>query len=326
MTGARPKASVRSRPTPTGPRATVPYLRVVVTTRCTMACRFCHMEGDPATAGAEGGLPITELVALAQVGLELGVRKVKLLGGEPLARRDLPDLIRALRDIDPVLDISLITAGAVPARRLDACFDAGLSRANMSIHGFSPDAFARNARGESLYRLRGDFLRTLLEAARPTKLNYVYTGPEVAGDLAAFLAWAADKPVVVNVLDDLSNTDLDSRAVEAAVLSLRGEPETRWLEPDPFSLPTLRLRWADGLTVEIKSERLGDQAPWTACNECPARARCREGIHALRLSHDGWLRPCMDRPDRGVDLVGALRDGGLPRAREAWMSLLEEVR
>lgn len=326
MTGARPTPLVSSPRVPGGPKATVPYLRVVVTTRCTMACGFCHMEGDPASSGAEGGLPITELVALARVGLDLGVRKLKLLGGEPLARRDLPDLIRALRDMDPVLDISLITAGAVPAQRLEACFDAGLSRANMSIHGFTPEAFARNAPNDRLYRLRGDLLRTLLGAARPCKLNYVYTGPEVSGDMAAFLAWAADKPVVVNVLDDLSNPDMDPRTVEAAVLSLRGEPAMRWTEPDPFSLPTLRLGWADGLTVEIKSERLGHEAPWTACQECPARARCREGIHALRLSHDGWLRPCMDRRDRGVDLAGALRDGGLPRAREAWMGLIEEVR
>ena len=82
-------------------------------------------------------------------------------------------------------------------------------------------------------------------------------------------------------------------------------------EPDPASLPTERLSWGDGLVVEVKDHRLGDVAPWKACTGCPKRARCGEGIHAVRLSHTGVLRPCMDRPDLGVDLRAASTSGGM---------------
>lgn len=63
-----------------------------------------------------------------------------------------------------------------------------------------------------------------------------------------------------------------------------------------------------------------------ACARCPSRSRCGEGIHALRLTHTGVLRPCMDRPDLGVDLLAALRDGGPPAASSAWSCFLAEAR
>lgn len=278
------------------------YLRVVVNARCSLACAYCHQEGDPAGLTA-GGLPTAALTDCLHAGLDNGARKLKLLGGEPLLRADLPPIVADLRARDPSLDISVITGGAVPVQRLDALFDAGLSRANLSIHGWMAEAFARRTRrGESARRLRDRVLASLIRRGRPTKLNYVYTGPGDRRDLAALLDEAASWPVVVNVLDDLSNPALDHRAILAVLQELRGAPTLAWEEPDPHSLPTRRLRWRDGLVVEVKDQQLGQHAPWGACGTCPVRARCREGIHALRLSHDGRLRPCMDRPDLGLDL------------------------
>lgn len=303
-----------------GPR----YLRVVVTARCSLACVFCHQEGDPATTEA-GGLPGEELDALLAVAVDQGVRKLKLLGGEPLLRRDLPALIAAVRARAPDLDVSLITAGAVDVDRLDACFEAGLSRANMSVHGAALPAFrARTRRDVAAFARREAVLARLRERGRPLKLNYVWRGPQDDADLGLLLSRVAGWPVVVGVLDDLGAADLGPLAVRAAVERLRGPALRTWAEPDPDSLPTLRLGWADGLTVEIKDHHLGQVAPWQACAACPARARCREGIHALRLTHDGRLRPCMDRPDVGVDLRAALRKGGLPAATEAWRAAVRQ--
>ncbi|MCK6504455.1 radical SAM protein [Myxococcota bacterium] len=303
-----------------GPR----YLRVVVTARCSLACAFCHQEGDPATAHA-GGLPGDELDALLAVAVDQGVRKLKLLGGEPLLRRDLPDRIAAARARAPGLDISLITAGAVEVDRLDACFEAGLSRANMSVHGCALPAFqARTGRGEAAFARREAVLARLLERGRPLKLNYVWRGPQDDADLGLLLARAAGWPVVVGVLDDLGCADLGPRSVRAAVERLRGPAPRAWAEPDPDSLPTLRLQWRDGLTVEIKDHHLGQEAPWRACAACPRQGQCREGIHALRLTHDGRLRPCMDRPDVGVDLRSALRRGGPPAAALAWHAAVRQ--
>jgi len=296
------------------------YLRVVVTARCSLACDYCHKEGDLATAAARGLEPEV-LAALLGVAVDQGIAKLKFLGGEPLLRADLPQVIAHLRRQAPDLDISLITAGAVDVSRLDACFQAGLSRANLSIHGFSLDAFAeRTHRGLPAFARRQAVLARLLAEGRFLKLNFVWRGPADDADLGALLAWAAGRPVVVGVLDDLSDPALGPQAVRAAVTRLRGVPVRARAEPDPNSLPTLRLHWSDGLEVEVKDHQLGRVAPWRACAACPVRGQCREGIHALRLSHDGWLRPCMDRADLCVDLRRPLARGGTPAVAQAWQS------
>ncbi len=296
---------------------TVAYLRVVVTATCPLKCTYCHAEGDP--PDGVGGLPLPELIALLRVAIDQGVRKIKLLGGEPLARRDLPELIRAVAR--PDVDLSVITSGAVPVERLQACFAAGLSRANLSIHGWTEEAFAARARAPGRYATRAANIAWLLEQGRFLKLNYVWRGPEDDADLAALLAWCAGKPVVVGLLDELS-LGLGAKPLLDALERLRGPWTEARPEPDPHSLPTLRVSWADGLEVEVKDHRLGDVAPWKACATCPVRAQCGEGVHAIRLTHTGSLRPCMDRPDLAIDLRAPLRSGA-DTARQVWAGFLE---
>jgi cyclic pyranopterin phosphate synthase len=299
------------------------YLRVVVHAVCPLACSFCHREGDPAVEGHASGLSTDAWILLLEAAVDAGVRKIKLLGGEPLLRTDLPRIVGALHRRDPSLDLSVITSGTVPASRIDALFAAGLTRCNVSIHGFGLEAFrARTGSTEAAWRMRNAFLERVIAHGRPLKTNYVYTGAGDLDDLASYLVFAAERGLLVNVLDDLSRDDLDAGVLEAVVRSLRGVPVRRWLEEDPHSLPTTRLAYADGLVVELKHARLGEAMPWTSCANCEVRARCREGIHALRVSHTGVLRPCMDRPDLGVGLFDARvsRDG----ARASIESFIQE--
>ncbi len=296
------------------------YLRVVITSACTLACDYCHLEGDPATENARG-LSAADLLVLLHAALDNGIRKLKFLGGEPLLRKELPEIIADLRARDPHLDISLITGGAVSPKRLDACFEAGLSRANLSIHGWSQAAFVqRTKRGAAAFRQRQAILQRLLDRGRKLKLNYVWTGPQDDADLAGLLEWAADKAVVVSALDDLGNPTIGPKDVEAALIRLRGPALVRNADDDPHSLPTLHLQWADGLVAEIKDHHLGELAPWRPCATCPKRAQCGEGIHALRLTHDGRLRPCMDRPDVGLDLSSFLTDRAPQDISRIWQS------
>ena len=126
---------------------------------------------------------------------------------------------------------------------------------------------------------------------------------------------------MVNVLNDLHRPELDAAVLERVLRALRGEPSLVRLEPDPFSLPTRRLHWSDGLEVEIKHQQLGAQGAYQACAGCPERPRCTEGILALRLSHTGDLRPCMDRPDLSVSLRSVMAHEG-PGAVEALLRRL----
>ncbi len=304
------------------------YLRVVVTTRCNHRCGYCHMEGDPHAPGTAAELDTARLVACLEAAAYAGVRKFKLLGGEPLLRRDLPQVIAALRAVAPDSDISVITAGAVPVERLRAAYDAGLTRANVSIHGWTPAALAENLRTPDGHAQRDAFLAAALDEARaravPIKLNYVWRGEHDRADLAAFLDWAAPRGVLVNVLDDLSQ-DLSWEVIADVLTSLRGPHRDECITEDPHSLPTLLRTWGDGLRVELKHQQLGNVAPFGACATCPVRARCKEGIVALRLTHRGMLQPCMDRADLAFDLGAYVAANGaslggvlLRNVVEAW--------
>lgn len=286
------------------------YLRVVATTRCPLVCSYCHMEGDPHQEGTAFQLDSQTLEACLAVAIDAGVRKIKFLGGEPLVRKDLAAQVARLRRRAPDADLSVITSGVAAVETVKALFDAGLSRMNLSIHGFGLEAFAQRSRRPAPHHaLRAQVIDTLLRLGRPLKLNYVYGGPADEADLAELLRWGADKPVLINVLDDLGNAALGAEPLMAVLKALRGPWQEQWQEPDPDSLATTRLRWGDGLQVEVKTSQLGLVAPFADCERCPARQRCREGIYAVRLTHRGQLQLCMDRPDLSFSLVDALGRG-----------------
>ena len=271
------------------------------------------MEGDPASGN--GALAADEFVAIINAGISTGVRKVKFLGGEPLARGDLPAIVAGV--VTPGVDTSIITSGVAAAERIDALYAAGLSRVNVSIHGWSPTAFATRGGNPASFAARSRLLDRVLAHGRACKLNYVYRTKTDEEDLSSLLDWAAGTGVLVNVLDDL-NGDVGAKGVMSTLRRLRGVEARIAIEPDPYSLPTLRLHWNDGLVVEVKHTRLGQQAPWVACVACPKRSSCKEGIDAVRLTHTGVLRTCMDRPDLSLPLVPILRAGGQAAVTEAW--------
>lgn len=294
------------------------YLRTVVTAKCPLSCSYCHMEGDPHSRGAAWQLDGETLDRCLAVAVDAGIRKFKFLGGEPLARRDLPERIGILHRRAPGADLSIITSGVGELALVEALFAAGLSRMNVSIHGFTLPAFAKRSRlPEPQYAKRAAMLSYLITLGRPLKLNFVYSGDADVADLRELLAWAAERGVLVNVLDDLNDPTLGAGRLARVLEQLRGPWARAYEEIDPDSLPTTRLAWADGLTVEVKTEQLGLVAPWQDCGACPARTRCREGIYAVRLTHQGRLQLCMDRQDLGIPLIEALQ-GGHQAAVEAW--------
>ncbi len=304
------------------------YLRVVATTRCNYRCGYCHMEGDPHVTGTSPELPTERLVPCLEAAAKAGVRKFKFLGGEPFLRRDLAAVIAGLRSAAPDADLSVITAGAVPVERLREAYAAGLTRVNVSIHGWGREALAQNLGARGGWEQRAVFLDVAVsEAVRrgvPIKLNYVWSGEHDRDDLAAFLDAVARWPVVVNVLDDLSQ-DLSWRVLARVLEALRGPHEHERVVDDPHSLPTLLRTWRDGLRVELKHERLGEVAPFDACGSCEQRPRCKEGILALRLTHRGMLQPCMDRPDLGFPIADYVAANGPDLGAMLWRRVVEAL-
>lgn len=280
------------------------YLRVVVTRRCPLRCSYCHAEGQGRLprGGTVAELDRAELETMLQIAVDMGTRKIKLLGGEALLRPDLGPIVASVKRYAPHCDLSVVTSGATHPQALETLLEAGLDRANVSVHGWSLEAFSRRGGNDKLLDWRRRNLDLLLRHGRPLKVNYVYGGRHDDEDLAELLAWAAQRPLVVGVLDDLNDAQSSAWTVAGTLARLRGPWAGAFGDDDPHSLPSIQLVWSDGLQVELKSSRLGQVAPWRACRGCPARPRCTEGTFALRLSPEGDLRLCMDRPDLSLSL------------------------
>src|SRR6185312_11897667 len=151
-------------------------LRISVTDKCNFRCCFCmpreRFEGHQFLAPA-AQLDFVEIARLARLFVPLGVRKLRLTGGEPLLRPSLPDLVARLAAIPGVEDVALTTNGALLARHAGELRAAGLGRVTVSLNSLDPQIFARMSGG-------GELAKVLLgiEAARaaglaPIKVNAI---------------------------------------------------------------------------------------------------------------------------------------------------------
>src|SRR6476620_10522473 len=118
-------------------------LRLSVTDRCNLRCEYCMPEDDYVWLPREDVLHFEEISALVDVFLSLGVDKIRLTGGEPLLRRDLPSLVRMIAAKPGVTDLALTTNGILLADQIDAIEAAGLRRITVSLDTLRRDRFLK---------------------------------------------------------------------------------------------------------------------------------------------------------------------------------------
>ncbi len=166
------------------------YLRVSVTDRCNFRCPYCRPETGELYDPPADHLKAAEIARVVDVSRQLGVRAVRFTGGEPLLRRDLPDVIAAVRDLG-VTDLALTTNAWRLAKRTKSLWQAGLRRINISLDALSKDRFRRLSGGLDIEpTLKG--IDAAIEQGFEVKTNTVVMAGENSGELLelAQFAWA----------------------------------------------------------------------------------------------------------------------------------------
>ncbi|HUS38681.1 MAG TPA: GTP 3',8-cyclase MoaA [Pirellulales bacterium] len=128
-------------------------LRVSVTDRCNIRCFYCMPAGDIQFVPRAEMLTFEEILRFVRIVSELGVTKVRLTGGEPLLRKELPRLIRMLRELPMIEDLALTTNGILLAQQAKPLRDAGLNRLNISLDTLTEETFQKISRREGLHRV-----------------------------------------------------------------------------------------------------------------------------------------------------------------------------
>ncbi len=279
---------------------TIADVRVSVTDRCSFRCQYCMpAEGLPWLDRAEI-LSFEEIARLVALLASMGVRDVRLTGGEPLVRRDFPRLAAMLAQIDDVHDLALTTNGFLLERDAAALVEAGIDRFNVSIDSLQRDRFYAMTRRDALPQvLRGLEALAAHPQAHPVKVNAVAMRGFTEQEVLPFAQFAREHPYEVRFIEFMP-LDADRAWTREQVLT--GEEiraaihAVHPLEPEPREpSATARVyRFADG------RGRIGFINPVSEpfCGDCDR----------IRLTADGRLRTCLFSINE-TDLRTPLRAG-----------------
>ncbi|HOK99723.1 MAG: GTP 3',8-cyclase MoaA [Bacteroidales bacterium] len=150
----------------------ITYLRISVTDRCNLRCMYCMPKGQVTFMPREHLLSPDEIAEVVKVAARLGIKKIRLTGGEPLVRHDIVEIVRRIRAIEGITEICLTTNGTRLAQLAFKLKEAGLSRVNISLDTLNPEKFTMITRGRLTNVLDG-IEAALAAQLTPVKINFV---------------------------------------------------------------------------------------------------------------------------------------------------------
>lgn len=165
----------------------ITYLRISVTDRCNLACRYCMPESVPerikGPARGQGILDFDEIVELVQTLAPLGISKIRLTGGEPLVRKDVDKLVEMISAIEGIREITMTTNGHLLPAMAARLAEAGLNRVNVSLDTLDPDRYREITRGGDIRRVKKGIDAALGAGLDPVKINCVLMPETTPGEI-----------------------------------------------------------------------------------------------------------------------------------------------
>ena len=242
-------------------------------------------------------LTYQEILRICEAGASLGIRKVKVTGGEPLVRKDIEVLIKGLTSIPGIEDVTMTTNGCLLKEKAALLKAAGLSSVNVSLDTLDPRRFAKITRRDCFEAVI-DGIRSALEAGLKVKINCAVMEELTMEEVLAFAQFSVERRIPVRFIEmmpigqgknykAMENDDL-AGILSEAFGELRESREVRG------NGPAVYYTWGDGTGfvgfISAVSHKF--------CGTC----------NRVRLTSDGFLKLCLDSPV-GVDLKGPLRQG-----------------
>ncbi len=261
---------------------TVTNLRISLTRRCNLRCIYCHAEGevDPKEQMSAG-----EIAELMRVGAAFGIRSIKFTGGEPLLRRDILEIVRA---VPPGTEASMTTNGTLLADYAAALKEAGLARVNVSLDSLRRDRYAQITTKDCLDSVLAGIRAAIDAGLTPVKINMVLLEGINEDELDDFIAFVrGNRNLILQVIElmdvqgcrfhgDVDGVERDLNERAKRIITRRMHHRKKYC--------------LEGAEVEVVRP-LHNTEFCAYCNR-------------LRLTSDGRLKPCLLRSDNLVDIRG----------------------
>jgi len=274
-------------------------LRISVTDRCNFRCTYCMpAEGLTWLPKAEL-LTFEELTRVLGVSVDLGVRSIKVTGGEPTVRADLPTLVRMFRDAAPGLDISMTTNGLLLDTLAAPLAEAGLDRVTVSLDSLVRHRFEEMTRRDALERVLAGIRAADETGLSPVKINCVVIAGQNDDEVVDFARWSRETGHVVRFIEymplDAQREWERAKVVPSARLIEAIDERYPLVSVGPDHEPARSYAFADGAPGGIG---VISSVTEPFCDDC----------NRLRLTAEGEIRACLFSLTE-TDLRGPLRAG-----------------
>ncbi|ELS02322.1 molybdenum cofactor biosynthesis protein A [Xenococcus sp. PCC 7305] len=283
----------------------IDYLRISLIDKCNFRCQYCMPEGSELDYLLQQELLTNrEIITLIQeLFIPLGFTKFRLTGGEPLLRPGLAELVREIANLPQTRDLAMTTNGFLLAKMARSLYDAGLRRINISLDSLNPETFDRiiGNRGRSRWQQTWEGITAAHQVGfDPLKLNIVIIPGVNDSEILDLAALTIERNWHVRFIEfmPIGNSELFSERAWIPSEDLRSQIRDRW------GLSESQVTGngpADIFQIPDAKGTLGfiSQMSECFCDRC----------NRVRLSADGWLRPCLLNETGQIDLKTALRQG-----------------
>jgi cyclic pyranopterin phosphate synthase len=287
----------------------ISYLRVSVTDRCNLRCVYCMPEEGIEFQPREEILRYEEILTVVRVGASMGLRKVRLTGGEPLVRHGIADLVAMINSVPGIEDISLTTNGIALPRMAEPLARAGLRRVNISLDTLRPERFHQITRWGRYEDVMEGIAAARAARLSPIKINVVGMRRINDDEVLDFARSTYEQDWDVRFIELMPFLEEQETCIKDMSLVLGFVPtekikqqierELGHLEPSETKVGHGPARYFKLLGAK---GNIGFISPVTQEHFC-------ESCNRMRLTADGRIRPCL-LTDREVDLKSTLRGGG----------------
>lgn len=275
----------------------IDYLRISVIDRCNLRCVYCMPEEGIESIPHDEILTYDEILRICEIVSESGIRKIKITGGEPLVRKDIVNLIRDIKNIDKIEQVTLTTNGILLHEMLDDLYDAGIDAINISLDTLNKDNFKKITRRDGLEKVLMSIDKAYDLGIR-VKINCLAIRDFNLRELVEIASFAKDR-------------EIDVRFIELMPIGF-GKKYTQ-IDNDEI-LSILESRFG---TFEIVTEKRGNGPAKYYRNQnmkgcigfisAISHEFC-ESCNRIRLTSSGFLKLCLHY-NKGIDLKEPIRNG-----------------
>lgn len=269
----------------------IDYMRISITDRCNLRCKYC-MPGDIETTDMANLLTYEEIAKVTETAASLGIRHIRLTGGEPLVRRGCVDLVKKIKNISGINTVGMTTNGVLLAEHARALKEAGLDSVNVSLDTLDETEFQRlTGRDELKAVLAG--IGAVQEVEIPVKINTVHYKNL---DWRAVLAYADERQIPVRFIEMMPI------GYGAAYIGKSNEELFRQIE-DCYGSAAEGRKYGAGPAVYYHFPGLNIDVGFISAIHHKFCKNCNR----IRLTSEGYLKLCLCY-EKGVDLRAVLRD------------------